>query len=406
MIVKRINFGYWISLVGVSQILAFFPSAIPVKARPFEFLGSISVSERYDDNIFFEEVEVETDLISSVSPKFTTLYKTKTIDLSSELGGRAEFFAGHPESNNVQYQASMSLKIPHLGRNTSFSMVDVFQFSQELPDFLVGEEEVPEEVEVSEEVETSEEVTTGGISVSRGDSLSNFLRVDLTRQVSPRTDGWVGYTNSTRLYEDPTLIDSTIHGVRVGVARQVTSHDKVDTSYGYSLSLPSQDEEETESHTVHVGLNHRFSPTFSANVGMGVTYVVQDLENDLVGTGSVRILKRLKRFRVSLGYTKGINTSSGLVSDPLDSQVVSARISASLTRSLSGFLSQDYSSNKSTLDEGVDLQSWQTRVRLRMRIQSWLNGNIEYSYFSQVSGGIGEEFDRNQVLVSLNADLL
>lgn len=385
------KYPYLLILIGVSFVAAMPRADSSAKAGQLKLTPSITVSERYDDNIFFEETDIDTDFITAIAPQLTASYRTQAVEMASELGAGVELFAQHTELNKLQYRANVRLNIAQFMKNTSLSVSDVFRFSPEPPAFLVADEE---------------EVTTGGIRVPRGDSLSNSVRIGLIRKISPRSDGNIRYTHTTRAFEEPLLVDSTEHSIQVGLSRQVKLRDRLNTGYQYQLFLPDKTEK-SESHTGSIGWDHQFTQTFSANMGAGSSYVITDLDDALVFSGSFNVSRRFELTRLNLGYSRSISTTSGLSSEPITSQVVSATINSSLTRQLTVNLSQNYATNRSTITDDVDLTSWQTRIRLTMWLRPWLSAEAEYSYFSQHSGGpgSGREFNRNQALVSLNAHL-
>ena len=361
------------------------------EAGKLEFVPSITVSERYDDNIFYEETDINEDYITEIAPQLTASYDAKAIKMKTELVARLELFEQRPELNNFQYRANVRLDIDQFTKNTSLFVSDVFRFTPEPPDFLAGKEE-------------EGEVTTGGIRINRGDSLSNSVRIGLTQKISPRTDSKIGYVNTTRVFEDPSLVDSTSHSAQAGLDRQIGPRDVLITGYQYQLFLPKEGEK-SQSHNASVGLDHQFTQTFSANIAIGTTYVLRDPDDAVVFSGSLEVIRRFKLTRLSLGYSRSINTTTGLSREPTTSQVASATINRDLTKRLAINLSQDYATNRSTISDDVDLQSWKTRIGLKMLLSSWLSGEAEYSHFSQQSDGLGREFKRNQAFIHLNAYL-
>jgi hypothetical protein len=362
------------------------------EAAKLKFIPAITVSERYDDNIFFEESDIDDDHITEVAPQLTASYNAKAVNMKTVLVARAEFFGEHTELNNYQYRANFKLDIDEFMKNTSLSVSDVFHFTPEPPDFLAGEVE-------------EEEITTGGIRIRRGDSLRNSASARLIQKLSTRTDARIEYTNKTSTFEDPSLVDSTSHNAEAGLGRRIGPRDTLNIGYEYLLFLPEEGEK-SESHNASIGLDHQFTPTFSTDVAIGTTYVIRDPDDAYVVSGSLRVLRKFKRTRLSLGYSRSINTTTGLSREPTTSQVASIRMYRDLTRNLAINLSQNYATNRSTISDDIDLQSWQTRVGLTIALSSWLKGEVEYRHFTQNSDGLlGREFKRNQAFVRLNAYL-
>ena len=368
---------------------------VPIKplalAAKLDFIPSITVSERYDDNIFFEKTDGQADYITSIGPRLTASYGSQAVKMTAGLGARFELFSEHTELNKLRYRANLGLNIARIARNTSLSVSDVFRFTPEPPAFIADEE-------------GEEDITTGGIRIPRGDSLGNVARIRLTRRISSRSDGVIGYTHTIREFEDPTLIDSTEHKGQVELRRKIGPRDTFSIDYRYQLFKPDQ-LEESESHTTGIRLNHQFSREFSIHIGVGGTYVTKESDDALAFSGSLGLNRSFKRTRIGLRYSRAINATSGLSGEPAISQVASATINRNVTRRLGINLSQNYATNRSTLTDSVDLQSWRTRVRLTLRLRPWLRGEAEYRYFSQTSEGIGREFRRSQALVGFSANL-
>src|SRR3972149_1550766 len=133
-----------LSLISICCVVAMTQMDSLAEAGKLEFVPSITVSERYDDNIFYEETDINEDYITEIAPQLTASYDAKAIKMKTELVARLELFEQRPELNNFQYRANVRLNIDQFTKNTSLFVSDVFRFTPEPPDFLAGvaEEEI------------------------------------------------------------------------------------------------------------------------------------------------------------------------------------------------------------------------------------------------------------------------
>jgi hypothetical protein len=384
------KYPYPLIMIGVFTVVTTTGTGSQAEAAQLKLVPSISVSEKYDDNVFVAEEDLEADYITAIAPELTASYEAKTVRMSAGLNARSELFAQHTELNNLQYGANLRLNAAQLTKNTSLTVSDLFRFTPEPPDFLVGEDE--------------EAITTGGIRIPRGDSLSNLVRIGMTQKISQKNDGKIEYANRVRVFEDPSLVDSTSHSAQTGLDRQIGPRDVLNTGYQYQLFLPKEGEK-SQSHNASVGLDHRFTQTFTVNIRIGSTYVIRDPDNAFVFSGRLGVRTRFKFTHLNLSYSRTVDTS-GLSAEPITSQVVSATMERDLTRHLAIHLTQNYATNRSALTDKVDLQSWRTRIGLTMEFTRWLRGEAEYHYFFQESNGsVGRDIRRNQAFVILSASL-
>ena len=379
-----------ILLVLTALIIIVFLKSNPADAVNLELSPTIKVSERYNDNIFSEETNRDSDFITSIVSRLMAIYNARNINFVSRMGVGVELFARNSSLNNYQYNVDLKLKVDEFLKNSSLSLTDKFRFSPEPPAFLAGEED--------------EDLTTGGIRTGRGDTASNLSRARLIHRFSQKNQGGIEYSNRIQRFEDPTFVDSLEHRIALNFERQHKPKDTLKTGYNYRLFIP-KGAKNTQSHSALVGFDRRFSRTFSGVAEWGATYAVRGKKNSVTFNGALKVNKRFKRTRLGLRYTAGLNMTSGLSDEPVSSQVLSGRIRHSLSRNLQVNFTQNVAQNRSTLTGITDLQSFQTQIGLRKEFYPWLKGRAGYSYFSQRSNGVRADLRRTELSVSLETSL-
>jgi hypothetical protein len=164
----------------------------------------------------------------------------------------------------------------------------------------------------------------------------------------------------------------------------------------------------TDTYLGTVGWKHSFTPDFTFQISGGVIYI-PDLETKkgrFFFSGNIDKAITLEGdIQVSLSYVRDVR-ASGLTTRVVSSQNAGVTVSKRFTQSLTGSLRGDYATSRTIGDKLVDLESYTASAGLNYLLNAWLSSGLSYSFFRRNSrGALGEDVDRNQVLINLTATL-
>lgn len=301
---------------------------------------SLSVSERYDDNIFQMPANKVDDFVTVVSPGVQLRYVPRR-DTELHLEYRADFerFAQNVAQNQVAQRGVLRFVSP-LTRLLSVNVQDTFVITEEPRDRLSEIDEVTGVRLVSEQI--------------RQRTLSNRANGSLDVQLTPRTT--LGLLVAS-LIDDVSVPDGvdeyrytigaelgylvhTARKSRVSVSYDVTFH-----TFANNAPLARAKPADFEVHTAKTGARHNFSPTLSGTMALGyavVTSVDPVLDGDAGIVANVGLTKTLRTGQASLNYRRSfISGGGGGGNVVVDTFAVS--FSAGLTAKITAGLSSDLS---------------------------------------------------------------
>ncbi len=296
---------------------------------------SLTVSERYDDNIFQrsgDEIDAdgqvlrkEDDFITTISPAVQLRYipRPETI-LTFEYEPSLRLFADHSGQNHVSHRLDFDVESP-LSR----------RFSLEASDQLVITEEPGDR---TRDVDT-DDGTRDTSDEERERTIRNTANVSLNVGLTPRLSLGLLLENLIEEVDDNEELDEFryVIGTEVGyltnVARQnravliytatiFTFSDNCDAGEQAAGICNPQNDEGFTVHTVTAGYEHNVSATLSARAAIGFATTASDrddLDGNTALVGSLGMLKTLRTGQLALSYersfTSGGGTADKVISD-------------------------------------------------------------------------------------------
>ena len=358
-------------------------------ARDWRLTPSLTVSERYDDNIRLVAAKRETDAVTSATPGLSLDYETRDLRLDAGYSLSFERYARHPDLNNFAHSATLDVGLKRLfGRETtSLSFSEAFLFSPAASAF--------------------QEV--GTVQTPRGDAVTNTAQLTLTHQFTHRLTQQVVYRNELNLYKLPTLSDSAVHEGRLETMYWLDSTDSITGLYRvrYFDFLDSGAAQNALSHAFLARFKHLFGPTVSMTSFLGINLSAQPIHpaswtQTLIG--GVGFSKTEGRLEVTADYIRDVALVSGLSSELVTTQTVSALVAYGLTRDLRASVTGGLSDNQSLVGHQVQVTSWTAGGALGYQLLDWLSAEIRYIHFKQQTKfEVGNNLRRNQYLFTLTA---
>jgi len=370
----------------------------------------LSVSERYDSNVFFIPGQNNEDFVTSMSPQVRVEHNGRLLTGSLMVGATAELYVNNPELNYLGVNGGLTLNLTNmLARilpRATLAVTDFVQVTPQLPAFLNPEAQAAGQPDTF----------ARGIQPARANSIQNTVSVSGTYTFTPIVSLQASYSLSFldfgKTFATPSaggFYNTTSQSASLGVQARVTRQDSLSVSYTPSLAKFGEGSGVISSFSGHNGSlawNHTWTPSLSGSLTAGATLLdlgTGSLEVAYTGTASVTWTAR--NTPVSLSYSRGVSPSYFSAGTALVSNVVTSSASYPLTALLSISGSANYAYNESTADAvPLSFQSYGGTVGLSYALTRMFSLNASYNYnrFDQSSGGIDSTFDRQLATLTIS----
>lgn len=325
-----------------------------VAADPISLVPRISLSEQYNDNVFFS-TNKQGDFITSLNLGLTLQYQRPSLTASLSAGTSLGFFAEHTSQNSLartqsgtmaaQYHASPRLS---LSLSDSLARVNAARTGPE-PGTTISDSTTPGEPSPADTVSTI---------LPRGDAFSNAFNGVADYTLAPKWTSSVFYGNGYNSFTNPSGLDirNTIAlGLGYGWRPTVSFNGRA----AYSLFNLSRGVD-TESYSATLGVGYKYSPVWFATVSAGVfvNRPTQSDPNDTIATRvgptfSAELTRVMENSSAGLGASQLITPSAGVAGVSI-TQTGFLFYERRLTNDLNGSLTTSYSHfNTSQTDFGV-----------------------------------------------------
>ncbi|MDQ6735016.1 MAG: hypothetical protein M3Z35_13040, partial [Nitrospirota bacterium] len=131
----------WILVVLVVAIASMYITLSPAYGQTkTDIIPSISVSERYDSNVYFTSTKQDaSDYVTTISPIVNIRRQSRLIDLSGSLLASGNFYVRNPSLNYASITANVSASLDSLMarfvKRTTLSVNDYFTYTPQPPAF-------------------------------------------------------------------------------------------------------------------------------------------------------------------------------------------------------------------------------------------------------------------------------
>lgn len=355
------TFGRFVQLYHLVLVLLLVYPTVSFGQRLI-LTPSLSVGERYDDNIF-QEQEEEDDFITVITPGIALLYRpTALTTVDFRYRPSFEFFSDNSDENQVAQSAWLTVRSP-LTRRLSLNLRDRLIITDEpgdrdrirpLTPVEVGED--LEEPPVDDIDDPSIDGGTRDESRERRErTIRNFINAVLDIQLTGRTSLGLLFES---LIEDVNVDDEVDEyrygvGAELGYLTNVARGNQASLAYDVTFftfsrnsdSPDAADAEDFQAHTITIGYLHNFTPTLTAEARFGYAFTASnddELDGNADFAGSLDITKRLRTGAASFRYERSFTSGRGQGGVVLIDRflaVFSSRISPKITARLQGDVS-------------------------------------------------------------------
>jgi len=347
-----------------------------VKHAEAQSLGrfSLSISEEYNDNIFFSQSK-DSDFITSITPAWSLLYVPpgrETHTFTANIIAPLQIFADNSDLNNFADNASINGSFqyqysPRLG----FQISDTFR--------RVGQTRTST---------TEFDVTSQASLVNSGQLASNEFLVDGDFLYSPNLSFTAGVSLTSLHFLDEGGTDITN---RIGIMGnyKVGQNHNFHAGYTFEHFNPRSGEE-------NVFHNFDFGSDYLSNYKIQLTPTLTFSASGGISTGSRGVRPRISAIltklwpaaSVTAGLSSSVTSSLGVLgsSQSTDNSGLSqttdffSTASISFTEYLTGIAATNFLHFDTFDSEAESFNVFQARVGVQYLITYWLSSELTYTY--------------------------
>jgi opacity protein-like surface antigen len=410
-LVKRLQ--HWCAIVTVLLLCSLRPSLIQAETY---FIPSLTVSERYDTNIWFAPAEFLPpgtrldDFATTVAGGVQALYRERDIEASLTVGGDFNAYVYNPGLNffttRLEGYAKLDSWIERLVKGSHLRVADRFRYTPESPGFISG-------VKGS----VVDDPFLRGIQQFRANTWSNTASINATVPVFRALAADAGYSFSSYRVGSilaagatgATFFDTTVHNASAGPRYVLSRQDSLSLSFERSQvhQTPSGGSGQQFDFTTQSALLgfERVMQDWTARISGGITHISG--ADKAYPVASIRFLTSPERVTaVRLELSRQASPSFFFVNGALISNVGQLAVSRKLSRLLSLEASVNYGLNETVPDASVKFTSFTAGAGLKYKLTKVMILDFYYNYNDFKTEQVGSAFEviRNVVGFSLTAE--
>jgi hypothetical protein len=254
---------------------------------PLTILGTFTISEQYNDNIFVDNANRKHDFITGFTPGLQLLLRKPTYGLTAGGNFTAQIYALETQLSSAAGNANLFADgLYRLTPTVSLTLNETFVYSQ-----------------------NSNFGSALNVATGRQNVYNNTITPGLTWKVAPLTDvrAFASY-QLERLENGP---NSNIY--RAGGAVDHTFTPRLTGTVLYAFGFfDVEGEDNLYTNALPFGLTYRFTPTLTGSVSAGPNFIFSGGETGVSPVGSVGLTQEFKFGSLSASYLRTVSESSGL----------------------------------------------------------------------------------------------
>lgn len=367
------------------------------------FDSSFSISEDYNDNLFFTATDREADFTTTLSPFLSIGYTSKNIAFTIGYQGAAQFHSNNPNVDGYFQALSIDLDLPILNRQIRGVEVRVTEdvtYSPELPGFTFGGGDKESDSGRSGTIREREGV---GVQLNRTDTFENRAGISLSYDWTDHFSTASSYKNVITRYSGNEFKDRDAHHTTFDAAYRYPFSQRIEGTTRYDIGVTTGDGPDRFIQSLGLGFSYRMTPFMTATAGGGVSFVKDESPQYTFATG---LLKRFQSGSLSIQYSNAIESGLGVVRSVTRDEAVTGQITQVLSESTSSYIRGGYSSTKSLSGNEVDTVATAAGAGISVRFLDWLEGGLSYDYLKQdaeTRTTLGRDGERNRYMLTLTA---
>ncbi len=263
----------WLCFLGLFLLLVSI--LLPSTAwAEFRVTPSLLVGEEYNDNIYLDSEDEESDFITTINPSLNFYWSTRLVDLNLDWGLRFRYYLKNSEENEDGLDQTQRARL-----NARFNLMRDVLFL-EITDTY-------ERVTIDE----SDEGAIGNDLVNLTDSntlrVNPYLQLQPWRTVTTRLD----YIYENVWYDDPEGTDSDTHTARLTISKELSARITVRLTGSHTLYRPDNreddfnefddDTQEYDRNDATVGMTYRVTDRLTLDGHYGKAWIDYRQDDEL-----------------------------------------------------------------------------------------------------------------------------
>jgi len=406
------------ALVLAATALVLMSSGDCSAQRQIEFIPGISVAETYDDNIFLENTNEQSDFITGISPSLTLNLLSQFTELSVRYSPTFVRYSDFTENDTTRHSGNASLN-HRLTQYLRLEVSDTYVNSEDpLEDFT--------DLEGQRATRNKYWVNRGEASLGYTFGEANLIQAGYSRTDRENTDPtlndsvdqspfasltyWFNVKNGLRVdyaYTDVELsLDDDYTGHAPGVQYLHRFRPQTIGYLGYTYTTRDF-EGITEDYVVHealLGLEHAFSPEYSITAEAGYFVQVPDFSDKAYGPRfRLDLTRRFARGSVTVGVDGGWDEVYLDTGRPTFTEYYGASLNGEyyLLEQVNVFGRVYY--RHSEEQDATVTQVLRGTAGIRWSFLRWFALSLQYDYAERNSDIVNDDYTNNRVMLVLSA---
>jgi len=359
----------------------------------WHLIPTLTVSETYDDNIDSTPTGTE-DYITRIGADLSAIYNGPDIGLQGTYLINLNTYARQPKENVLTHDGNFNINLNRWFQRWiqrgELTVTEDLTLTPDLRDYYFDE-------------------TTGdigslssyGIRTRRSDAFRNAFSIAAALPITRRVNFSASYSNLLTEHEDPEFRDNITNTAGFGIGYAFPK-DNVYSNFG--VSNIREEREDSNSYSLVVGVRHTISPATAFDINTGVVTVNPETgSSSSTLRGGLSLTKRSRGYSYNAGYSRSLNTVSGVSSAPTTADIFYINRSNIHSDVLTSTLGANYAINRSLSGNEVDVHSYNISGSLNYAIRKWLRSSLTASHFNQeseVSNTVTTDIQRNMITIA------
>jgi hypothetical protein len=377
----------------------------------FGFSPSISVSERFDSNVFFRPASPglkREDYVTRVSPSLRINHNGDYADGYLNMGAFSETYVNNPGLNYIGSNGSLSFNLDNTVKKllprASLTVTDSVFYSPTPPGFIN-----PEAGTRPDDPANIDNIFARGLLTARTNRISNNGTVSASYATSVSTSLNASYSHAFLKFLDALpggVFDTTTQTGSVGGTVRLTALDTVTVNLAETQSSFTNGSASSffmKSDRGTVGWSRTITPNISAQVGGGGVLFNNGRSTYLANAS---LAMKFSNHSATVSYARSVFPSFVGVATQVVGDVVSLSVVHNISQRWQLSESANYS-HSSGFGGGnaIRFDSYGGSANLSYSIDRNWSTSLTYNYmkFNRESGAVTTEFDRHAVIWSVNA---
>ena len=385
------------------------PAPKAIRGPETNVIPSLTLSERYDSNVFFVPGSNLEDYVTTVSPQLRVIHQRQLVAATVGGGATAEVYAKNPGLNYVAANGLVDLNLDgamsEMVRGMGLRISDTFYYTPQVPSFAAptgGGGQISESF-------------VRGIQARRANSFTNVGTVAGSYAMTPLVTLTSTYSNSYIHFgstiappagsTQPALINTMFQTVNSGPQIRLSPIDTVTLLHQYQQADYGGSIRGFSSQGGTAGWTRVLTQTLTSSLTGGGTLLSQSDRLQLIGSAS--LMWNGENTDAMVSYSRAVHPGFIGSGTAMLSQVVTVNAGHHITQAFSVSINGNYAFNQSTPDSSLQqFTSYSVTPNVAYQINRVMTATLSYtrSHFEQTFSSQESSFDRNIVLLRLFAE--